>query len=40
MERLRTDCMKCHVEEEVPHFTVYFNRNRVSSIMPGESDGE
>lgn len=34
--RLRTDCMKCHVVENVPHFTVYFAKNRRSSIRPGE----
>lgn len=34
MGRLRTDCMKCHVEEDVPHFTVYFSKTRTSSIRP------
>jgi len=34
MERLRTDCMKCHVAENVPHFTVYFPEARVSPIRP------
>jgi len=33
--RLRTDCMKCHVVENVPHFTVYFGNNRTSPIRPG-----
>ena len=34
MGRLRTDCMKCHVDEDVPHFTVYFSKTRTSSIRP------
>lgn len=34
MERLRTDCMKCHVAENVPHFTVYFPKTRGSPIHP------
>ncbi len=35
--RLRTDCMKCHVVENVPHFTVYFGKIRTSSIRPEET---
>ncbi len=34
MGRLRTDCMKCHVDEDVPHFTVYFSKIRTSFIRP------
>ncbi len=34
MERLRAGCMRCHVEEEVPHFTVWFPEHRPSSIRP------
>lgn len=37
--RLRTDCMKCHVVENVPHFTVYFGKNRTSPVRPGD-DGD
>jgi len=37
--RLRTDCMKCHIVENVPHFTVYFGRNRTSPIRPVD-DGD
>lgn len=32
MERLRMDCMKCHVSENVPYFTVYFPEQRQSPI--------
>lgn len=32
MERLRVGCMKCHVAEEVPHFTVYPPEHRLSPI--------
>jgi hypothetical protein len=32
MERLRAGCMRCHVREEVPFFTVYFPRQRQSVI--------
>lgn len=35
--RMRTDCMKCHVEENVPHFTVYLTETRTSVIGTGES---
>jgi hypothetical protein len=34
MERLRTACMKCHVAESVPFFTVQFPEQRVSAIRP------
>jgi len=34
LERARTDCMKCHVAEDVPHFTVYFPEARASVIRP------
>jgi hypothetical protein len=36
LERLRADCMKCHVAENVPHFTVYFAKYRTSPIGPGD----
>lgn len=32
MDRLRTDCMKCHVAEDVPHFIVYFPQRRESAV--------
>jgi hypothetical protein len=32
MERLRTGCMKCHVNENVPFFTVELPDRRLSSI--------
>jgi hypothetical protein len=32
MERLRTACMKCHVAEQVPYFTVELPENRLSTI--------
>jgi hypothetical protein len=34
MDRLRTDCMKCHVAENVPHFTVRFPQRRESAVRP------
>ncbi len=35
MERLRMDCMKCHVAENIPYFTVYFPEQRSSPIRMG-----
>jgi hypothetical protein len=32
MERLRTGCMKCHLAESVPFFTVQFPKHRASPI--------
>jgi len=32
MERLRTACMKCHADENVPHFTVELPRQRLAPI--------
>jgi len=32
MDRLRTGCMKCHVNEKVPYFTVELPEHRISSI--------
>ena len=32
MDRLRTACMKCHVAEQVPYFTVELPENRLSTI--------
>jgi hypothetical protein len=32
IERLRTGCMKCHVAESVPFFTVQFPERRASPI--------
>ena len=32
MDRLRTACMKCHVAEQVPHFTVELPESRLSTI--------
>jgi hypothetical protein len=32
MERLRTSCMKCHTDEQVPHFTVEFPEHRLAPI--------
>ncbi len=37
LERLRSDCMTCHVQEKVPHFTVYFPDTRTSPIRPGDA---
>jgi hypothetical protein len=37
MERLRTSCMKCHVSEDVPYFTVELPEARLSSIRPAPS---
>jgi hypothetical protein len=34
MERLRTACMKCHVAEQVPFFTVQRPEHRLTSIRP------
>lgn len=34
MDRLRTACMKCHVAESVPFFTVQWPDHRVSTIRP------
>jgi hypothetical protein len=34
MERLRTACMKCHVAESVPFFTVQWPEHRASTIRP------
>jgi hypothetical protein len=36
LERLRTGCMKCHVAESVPYFTVQFPEHRVSVIRKSE----
>jgi len=35
MERLQTACMKCHVAESVPHFTVQPPERRIAPIAPG-----
>jgi hypothetical protein len=32
MDRLRTACMKCHVAESVPFFTVQWPERRISTI--------
>ena len=32
MERLRMSCMKCHADENVPHFTVEMPEQRLSTI--------
>jgi hypothetical protein len=32
MERLRTACMKCHADENVPYFTVEFPERRLSPV--------
>jgi len=32
MDRLRTACMKCHTDENVPYFTVELQERRLSSI--------
>lgn len=32
MDRLRTGCMKCHADEQVPFFTVEFPERRLSTI--------
>ena len=32
MERLRSSCMKCHTDEQVPHFTVEFPEHRLAPI--------
>jgi len=37
--RMRVGCMKCHVLEKVPHFTVYLNDTRTSVIGTGEPSG-
>jgi hypothetical protein len=34
MARLRSACMKCHVSEEVPHFTLREPDHRLTSIRP------
>jgi hypothetical protein len=34
LERLRTACMKCHVSEEIPCFTVRTPERRLASIRP------
>lgn len=34
MDRLRTACMKCHVAESVPFFTVQWPEHRASTIRP------
>lgn len=34
MDQLRTGCMKCHLAESVPYFTVRFPERRVSPIRP------
>jgi hypothetical protein len=34
MDRLRSACMKCHVSEEVPYFTVRDPDRRLTSIRP------
>jgi hypothetical protein len=34
MDRLRAGCMRCHVAESVPFFTVLFPESRVSVIRP------
>jgi hypothetical protein len=37
MDRLRTACMKCHVAEQVPFFTVQTPERRLTAIRPGPS---
>jgi len=37
VDRMRADCMKCHVAENVPHFTVYIRDTRISVIGTGEA---
>jgi hypothetical protein len=37
MDRLRTACMKCHVAEQVPFFTVQTPEHRLTAIRPGPS---
>jgi len=32
MDRLRTACMKCHADEQVPYFTVELPERRITSI--------
>ncbi|HEY4580543.1 MAG TPA: hypothetical protein VIG89_05850, partial [Candidatus Acidoferrales bacterium] len=32
MNRLRTACMKCHTDEQVPYFTVEFPDRRISPV--------
>jgi hypothetical protein len=34
LERLRAGCMRCHVVESVPFFTVHLPERRVSPIRP------
>lgn len=36
MDRLRTACMKCHVSEQVPFFTVRAPERRLTAIRPGD----
>lgn len=36
LDRLRTACMKCHVSEQVPYFTVQTPEHRLTSIRPGQ----
>lgn len=36
LRRLRTACMKCHVSEQVPYFTVHTPEHRLASIRPTE----
>jgi hypothetical protein len=35
LARLRTACMKCHVSEQVPYFTLRTPERRLTSIGPG-----
>jgi hypothetical protein len=35
VERLRTACMKCHVSEQVPYFTLQTPERRLTAIRPG-----
>lgn len=34
MERLRSECMKCHVAENVPHFTVHLPEHPAAPLHP------
>jgi hypothetical protein len=36
MDRLRSACMRCHVSEEVPFFTVRAPERRLTAIRPGD----
>jgi hypothetical protein len=36
MDRLRTACMKCHVSEQVPFFTVRAPERRLTAIRPSD----